>query len=996
MRKHLLLFVTLCLMGFSQPILAQIQVSGTVTDAADGTGLPGVSVLVKGTTTGTATDANGNYSLSADPNATLVFSAIGYTTQEIAVNNQSTINLSMGEDVASLSEIVVVGYGEQEKKDVTGALATIKAEDFNAGAINSPEQLFQGKLSGVLVVANTGEPGGGININIRGANSIRSDNNPLFVVDGFPLDGRDVSSASINIGGLGSGSARNPLNFINPDDIESIDVLKDASATAIYGSRGANGVILITTKKAKPGETSFNVNSFVGFSTVTNEYDLLDRESFLAGVATTGSTPLDYGSNTDWQNVLYRTAITHSHSISMARGTETGAYRASLSFFSQEGVIETSKLERITARLNGSQNLISDRVTADLQLTIGHVKDDYVPISNDAGFEGSLIGAALQANPTIPTRNFDGSIVQRGDLVNGIAVPNDFNNPLAFLELWNDEASTTRILGNVGFNVKIVKGLTFRSTLGLDYSFSERRVDIDPAYQGAQQQPNGAAAIQDQILSSVLTENFFTYKTEFGQSKLTVLAGYSFQEFRSRFNLVATNENVVPGTDNTFLGTNNLSFGQLDPNIQPNPTSGNQTNRLQSGFGRIQYSFADKYLVTATLRADGSSRFGDNNKYAYFPSVALAWRMSDEDFIPDLFTELKLRFGWGQTGNQELPNGSTVARFNVDPNSGEASQESVPNPDLKWEETTQWNIGVDFAFLDGRISGTIDYYDKTTTDLALFVPVPQPAPFPRAFVNVPGDLINRGIELSANALIFTGENDGFRWELNGNFTYFTENVIEGIGTLTFNTGAINGQGLSGQFSQRIEDGQPLGAFYMPVFEGFDENGDAILANDGERQFVGQAQPDFIYGITTQFAYKRFDLTMNFNGVAGNDVYNNTANALFSKPSLRSNRNVTEDVVNSAENPNGTPTVSTQYLQDAGYFRMNNLTLGYTFNTSGWDWINRLKLYFTGQNLFVITDYDGQDPEVNVDKNLDGVPSFGIEYTNFPRNRTFIFGVQLGF
>ncbi len=996
MKKNFTYLLTYFLaFGLSCQVWAQRQVTGTVTDAADGTPLPGVNISEKGTTKGTITDINGSYTLSVSEGATLVFSFIGYISQEVPSAGQSTINVQLAEDVASLSEIVVVGYGEQEKKDVTGAMATLKAEDFNAGVIQSPEQLFQGKLSGVLVVNNSGEPGGSVNINIRGANSIRAGNNPLFVVDGFPLDGRDISSAGIDVGSLGSSSARNPLNFINPADIQSIDILKDASATAIYGSRGANGVVIITTKKAKPGEANFTYNGYVGVSTVANELDLLDRDQYLDAVSTIAqATPQDFGANTDWQDEIFRTAIIHSHSMSFSKGTEGGAYRVSLGYFNQEGIVEKSSLERITARINATQDLIKNRLKADFQFTVGRVNDQFAPITNNPDFEGDLLVNTLSSNPTIPVRLPDGTFPQAGTSLNGFALSNSYINPVAFSEFYDDEAETTRILGNIGVTLNIIKGLDFRTNFGVDYSFSERRLDIDPRFVPPPPSYEGFAGISDLQLSSYLLENFLTYTVDIGTSKLKILGGYSYQEFTTRLNSIGLINTVVPGTNNSSLGTNNITFGQIDP---ANPQfSGNQTNKLQSFYGRVNYAFQDKYLVTATVRADGSSRFGENNRYAVFPSLAFAWRLSEEDFVPEFFTDLKLRAGWGITGNQEIPNGATQRLVSVDPISGDATIVSEANPDIQWEETTQWNIGLDFAFLQGRISGTIDYYDKRTTDLLLSLTVPQPAAVGEAFTNVDAELINTGIEFALNAVVLTGQNGGLRWDIQGNFTYFTQNTIEDLAPTFFNTGALSGQGLTGQFAQRIEEGQPLFSFFLPVFEGYDEDGQTILANDGERQFVGQAQPDFIYGITTRLEYKGFDLSMNFYGQAGNDVYNNTENALFTIPSLRTNRNVTEATLNSGQAPGGTPQPSTLYLEDAGFFRFNNFTLGYNFNTDNIEWVKQLRVYFSGQNVFVITDYSGYDPEVNIDKSISGVPSFGIDFTNYPRARTFNIGAQVTF
>lgn len=966
-------------------------ITGTVTSRVGGTTLPGVNVLIKGTSQGTITDINGNYSISANDSDVLVFSFVGFVQDEVPVSSISgnTYSIDLDEDIQSLSEVVVIGYGTQEKKDVTGAMSTINAKDFNAGVINSPAQLFQGKLAGVQVTQNSGEPGGAIDINIRGASSIRAGNNPLYVVDGFPLDGREVSNLGPDFG-LGTSSSRNPLNFINPDDIASIDVLKDASATAIYGSRGANGVVLITTKTAAPGELVLSMNSSFGISQLPKKIDLLSADEYVDAAVAAGAqaSKIDFGGSTDWQDEIFRTGYTQSHSLSFAKGTDEGAYRVSLSYLDQDGIVETSNLERITARINASQKLIKDRLKLDYQLTVGHTNDRYVPISNNAGFEGSLIGAALQANPTIPVRRDDGTFVQRSETINGVGLASDFNNPAAMLELLETSGKTTRILGNIGASFTIAKGLDFRTNFGVDNSASITRINYNPDFRFASVERPGTAGIIDVNLSSYIIENFLTYKIESGNSKFELLGGYSYQEFNSRSHGFWVVDTELP--NGGTLGYNNVGVG-VDFTGQQQ-FSGNQTNKLQSYFTRAFYSYMDKYLFTGTVRTDGSSRFGENERYGVFPSLALAWRISEEEFAPDLFSDLKLRLGWGRTGNQEFANGTSQPSLGVE--GGNVVQLTNDNPDIKWEETTQWNVGVDFSLLSGRFSGTVDYFDKSTTDLLVLLDVPQPAFTRFAYQNLDADLINTGLELSLNAQIVNiGD---FSWDASANFTNFFKNEIEGLGTSFFNTGAISGQGLSGAYAQRIAEGQPLGAFYMLEFTGLSENGVSQYGNDNRLSFVGSALPDYIYGFTTNLRFKNLDLSLNFNGRGGSQVYNNTANALFTKGALLNGRNITPEVAYSDESPLNAPDVSTRYLEDGSFLRFNNFTLGYNFETENIEWLSKARIFLSGQNVFVLTDYSGYDPEVNVDKNINGVPSFGIDYTGFPKSRTFLVGVNFSF
>lgn len=976
------------------------MVSGTVSSAAEGV-LPGVNVLVKGTSSGTVTDLDGNYRLSVSEGSTLVFSSIGYTNQEVVVGNQTTLDITMEEDVQSLSEVVVIGYGTQEADDATGAVTSVKSEDFNGGVIASPEQLIQGKAAGVQITQASGEPGAGINIRIRGTSSVRSGNNPLFVVDGVPLAGDNVSAGGADVG-AGTSSARNPLNFLNPNDIESIDILKDASATAIYGSRGANGVVLITTKSGKAGVSRLNYSYNIGVSSITKKYDLLNAEEFTSAYAQINNlspgddalATLDLGSDTDWQDELFRTAVSHNHDLSYSGGTETGSYRLSLGYTDQEGIVERSGLRRLSARFNGSSSFINDRLTVSTQVTASDIRDNNVPITDNAGATGDLLGAALKLNPTYPVYQ-DGELYQRS--VTEL-------NPVAFLKLSQDFTNTVRILGNISFDFKITDDLSFRTVLGGDRSSSARKAAFsgDLVVQGVVGQ--GRSFSEDIIALNTLMENYFSYKKNLSDNLvLDAVLGYSYQRFQRETEF--WQGAGFRTTDLDVILNNLASIDQTSGNGGIVGNTSFRVDELQSFFGRVNFDIADKYLLTATVRADGSTRFGQNNRYGVFPSFAGAWRLSDEGFIPDAFTNLKLRAGYGVTGNQEIPSnlytnrqrytgeGLAVSPTGVTINNSSISTVAFPNPDLQWESSTQINVGVDWGFFNNRLRGSVDYYKKNTNNLLFQVFSAQPAPQEFVWRNLDADIINEGIEFTVEANI--SESDDFAWTLSANAS-FNDNRVENFASIV-NTGGISGQGLSGAFAQRIVEGQPLFAYYLRPFGGFDDAGQSIYPQGDVQQFVGRGPlPKTNIGFTNNFNYGGFDLSIFFSGQLGQYVYNNTQNAYFTAGALAGGNNVSKDVVGNGESRANAPEVSTRFLENASFVRLQNFTLGYNFNTDGVDFLSNLRLYVTGQNLFVITDYSGQDPEVNVNKALNGVPSFGIDYTPYPRARTFLVGVNVGF
>ncbi|EIJ37683.1 TonB-linked outer membrane protein, SusC/RagA family [Galbibacter orientalis DSM 19592] len=975
-------------------------VSGTVSDATGP--LPGANVLVKGTSNGTQTDFDGNYTLdNVDATATLVFSYVGFTSKEVAVNGQSTINATLTEDAQALDEVVVIGYGTTTKKDATGAVETVKAEDFNKGVVTSPDQLIQGRVAGVQITQSSGEPGGASNIRIRGTSSIRAGNDPLVVVDGIPLGGGGGAGSDI---GLGRQSARNPLSFINPNDIASMDVLKDASATAIYGSRGANGVIIITTKKGKIGKPQINFNTSVQFGTISKEYDLIEANEYPSIAASVGNTNPDLGARIDPFESILRTSFTQQHDFSYGAASESGNYRFSIGYLDQEGIIKGTGQQRYSGNVNITQRAFNDIVTFDSSIIYSYIRDDGEAISDNVGAEGDLLSSALRWNPTRPFYNTDGTYNQPSD---------NQRNPLALLDYYEDNTETSRILANFGTTIKITDGLKYKLNIGVGRNESTRRAATSSLLNTNNTLGRGIASYEDNYNFNKLFEHTLSYKKDLSDNfNLDAVIGYSYQSFEAKGNRMVGRDFSVTDQD---IYIKDIGYAAT---IQPTEVSGyfNPSFELQSFFGRANINYKSKYLLTATLRADGSSKFGENNQYGYFPSVGAAWRLTEEGFLPEAISEFKLRGSWGITGNQEFPAGSAQTQFGPTGDGTALQQDNVANPNLQWESVAQWGIGFDYGFLNNRIKGSVDYFNRTTNDLLFRLPAIQPAPNVNYWTNFDDiEVLNSGFEFSINAGII--ETEDFTFDVSYNMA-FLENKIKNVSNqfpLGIPTGEINGRSLSGQRAQLLYDNQPLYEFYLPIFEGYDAaglpiykdtNGDGVVnpnfdgpGGASDRDFVGDPNPDITIGIALNARYKNFDMGANLNGAYGHQIFDNTNAALFYKGAVTSGDNATYQEVNSgAAETGGGPFLSTKDLQSGDFLRLNNLTVGYTLDSQSisTNWIQSLRFYVTGQNLFVITPYDGFDPEVNTNKEVDGVPSFGIDYTSYPRSRGFVIGLNANF
>lgn len=953
--------------------------------------LVGVTVFNKGTSTGTVTDVNGEFSIKvAQKTNPLVFSYIGYKTQEVVGYGNESLKILMHDDTKLIDEVVVIGYGAVKKSDLTGAVASLKDKDFNKGVATSPTDLIQGRVSGVTITTNGGEPGAGVSVRVRGANSIRSGQDPLYVVDGVALDVTDVQPTGASTTGVGDAASKNPLNFLNPDDIQSIDVLKDASATAIYGSRGANGVVIITTKKGKEGKSQLTYSAYAGVSDLPKKLDVLNAAQYNAARASLGLPADDLGYDTDWQSQIFRSAITQNHNLSFSGGNSNSNFRASFGYMNQDGIIKKTGLEKYNGRLVVTTKTLNDKLTIEAGITAARTNDQRAPIGETGGVEGDLILSALKLNPTYPVYNADGSYYQASDQV---------RNPLAMIELTNDNTQTDRVLANLSANLSITKDLSYKVNLSTDQSKATRKVTQDAALSYASDK--GTATINSVEQGSESIENLLYYNLNIqDQHKFNFLLGHSYQKFRTYYNSMTETGFESSDVDNL----NDLELGKY---TQATVASGITINELQSFFGRINYTLLDKYLFTVNFRADGSTKFGANHKYGYFPSAAFAWRMNDEKFIQDLnvFSDLKLRLGAGVTGNQEIvskvssPTLGSVTGGSFDGGATVVSGYTLtrtPNPDLHWEKTTQYNAGIDFGFFKGRLTGTLDLYNKVTTDVLLYVATKMPAPTAYQYVNSDMEIINRGFELSLNGIVMTGKD--FTWSVNGNFSKVHNNIQNMTDFEYIPTGYCSGPGITSTATQRIMNGQPLGTFYGKTFLGFDENGESVYAKneDGsdKESVIGHALPDFTYNFGTSVTWKQFDAAVNFNGVYGNDIYNNLANVIDEMSMFSSGWNTTPKTLASGESTSDVLNFSSRYIEDGSFLRLSNASIGYTFKLPKQPYISRLRAYVSGSNLLTFTKYSGYDPEVNTTRVSSGVPAIGIGWTNYPKARTFTVGVNV--
>ena len=982
--KYLFISFLTCACLFAPDAFAQHTVRGTVKDAT-GNGLPGATITVKGKRTTTVSNADGSFSIAVpDNNSILVISYVGYLSQEISVGSSNNLDIALQPSSSELNQVVVVGYGTQNKKDVTGAVKSLKSENFNKGIITSPQQLLQGKVAGVNVTSASGEPGARMGITVRGPGGVRTGSTPLFVVDGLPLDNSSTGGGD-------------PLNFINPQDIESIDVLKDASATAIYGARGANGVIIITTKRGRAGISTLGVSTSLGFSTLSRALPVFTADEFRVEVPKAGGVLDDKGGNTDWQKEITRTAITQNYNLNLSGGANKLTFFASLGAQRQEGIIKKNDLNRYSGRFNVTQRFLDDRLVLELNMNVANTRQKRPPLT-------SILTDAIINNPTYPAYGANGTLA---------LYPNISNNPLLYFDLDKELTTINRVIGNISPSLRIIKGLVYKLNFGIDNSTSTRDVVGLPSTVPLRE---GRLENFYNWNRNTLIENYLTYTRNTTHHDFSVLGGHSYQKIFVQQRNNSINRFVVGGIDPIY----NPGVGQ-DLTLANNRPGGFAfINELQSFFGRVTYQYNNKYLFTANFRSDGSSKFGENNRYGYFPSFSVGWKISDEEFMKgSAFNLLKLRAGWGLTGNQEIPPKITQALFT---SLGSASYPLYPaagnypagyaytrlaNPDIQWESSEQTDIGLDFGLWNGALTGTIDLFRKVSNNILLqVIPADPVQPATDVWSNVKDMTItNKGAEFELDYRHRSEQ--GITYNVGGNLTYIN-NKVENSPYSLIPAGSVSGAGITSSTINGYVNGEPIGTFYLKEFTGLDNNGLSSyrdldnngVINDNDRIALGTALPNLIYSFYGSTAYKGIDLSINFNGVSGNKIYNYTENVSFSKLRLAKNVNSTREAISDPKESfnNATP-VTSRYLRDGAYLRLNNASLGYNFNTKSLgidNWVSAVRFSVTGQNLFVITKYKGYDPEVNIDRAINGVSSYGIDYLSYPKARSIIFGLNFSF
>ncbi len=1003
------------------PLVAQTgSITGRVVDEATSLGVEQAAVAVQGMPGVVLTDAQGNFTITGIPvgNQQVTVRYIGYgpVTQAVTVRagQASTVMFNIRRQAIALEELVVTGYGAQRRVAITGSVASIDADEANVGVVTNADEMIQGRVAGVNITQNNGEPGSGTQIRIRGGTSISASNEPLYVIDGVPVLNVPAEPGGIGIGG-DPALARNPLNLINPNDIENITILKDAAAAAIYGAQSANGVVLIETKQGERDRVGFEYNGYVSVASAARSLDLLngaEYRQFIQQQVNEGNldaSRLDgLGSaNTDWEKEVLRTAVTHNHNIAFTGGTESTRYRASLNYMNQEGVALSSALERFQARLNGTHYAWDDRLQLRLNLTASHVSNDYVPFEDTGGFEGGVFQNVAVFNPTFPVMVTDQATSKKEFFEIG-GGRQSVRNPVGVAEQTADFSGTTRVLANLRTQLDITDNLQGQLSIGVDRNESTRRTYF-PGSSPVGAEWNGRALQENREITATTLQGLLTYNRSFGGShNVEVVGGYEFAEF--------TIDGF--GTETRDFLTDAFSFDNLTAGAQPQPPfSSAEKSRLIGVFGRLTYGYQDKYFLTGVFRRDGSSKFGADNKWASFPAISASWRISEEEFARGgLFSELRLRAGYGVQGNEAVaPYSSLILLEPSDGASypfGEVKTVGVapvtnPNAAIKWEQTSQFNVAIDYGFADNRFAGSFEYYIKNTDDLLLEVTVPQPAIASTRLQNI-GEVRNVGFEATFDALLFN--TSGFTWDAGLVFSA-VKNEVKNLGGRSFITsGFVSGQGQSGQVSQRILPGFALGTFYGPEFVGVDDQGRQLFNDyddngslvgqtttlaDNDFVPIGDANPDFTFALRNQMTFGNFDASVLLRAAVGLDVFNNTALVYQTKSNALQDKNFLRAALNDPDAITQPAIFSSRWIEDASFLRLQNITIGYTFELPRY-FIGAgrtARAYVSSDNLFLLTGYSGYDPEAHSDA---GIASRGIDYLSYPRTRTFTAGIGFQF
>lgn len=988
--KMFLISIFLFLSGsfiYGEPILSTIitlssglqqstrPVTGIIIDER-GEPVIGANVVVKGTTTGTVTDIEGRFSLEVPENAILSITYVGYENQEIPVGNQNVIKIKLQENAEALDEIVVIGYGTTTKKEITGSISSIKEENFVKGNITNPLQLLQGQVAGMNIVRpDGGDPNGGFNVQLRGMTTLAGGASPLVVIDGI-------------IGGS--------LDNINPEEIESIDVLKDGSAAAIYGTRGTNGVILITTKRAKATErTTVEFSTYVAMQTVAKKLDVLSADQFrqvIADYYPTMKDQYDFGASTDWfDEVTRKSPISQYYNIALSAGTQNLSYRAALSYQNDQGLVNKTSNNKLRAKMSVSQHNFDNKLSIDYNLSYSTGKGELA--------DKWILQQAARRNPTEPVYDTENSTpVSGGYFYN--SGPFEYYNPVAMINESTRKKESREVMGSMKISFEFIEGLK-GSVMGSIIQSSNNTGSYYGRYYPIDFGTNGCAEIDKNSTTTKLLEASVDYRKSFKKHTLQAIVGYSYNEgeYESSWS-----RNILFDTD--YFSYHNIGAGAGLTQGTAGLDSYKDSNKLIAFFGRVMYNYEEKYLLSASVRYEGSSRFGANNKWGTFPAISAGWRINKENFLKEIhwLNDLKLRVGYGVTGNQDIGNYKSLQLLTKDNffyyNGGYISTyrpASNPNPDLKWERKGEFNVGLDFAVLNNRLSGSLDYYNRTTKDLLYTYTVPVPPNlYNQLFTNV-GTIRNEGIELTINAIPVQTRN--FRWNATLTLSHNTNKLVKfssnDYAMVDIKTGYM-GTDLK-THTERIVEGGPIGNFWGPKFLGIDENGQNVfedvddnkLINEEDNQVIGNAYPDLTFGFSNMFSYKQWDLSFLLRGSIGNDVLN-MPRMYYEGFNYFGGKNILVSTLDWPEYK-GSSVYSDRFIEDGSFLKLDNLTIGYNFKLNA-NWISKLKLYFTAQNLFTITKYKGIDPEVN----LSGLEPGIDDYNYYPRTRTFLIGLNINF
>lgn len=1002
--KFLMVTVLLCAVNLAA--FAQSAISGVVNDE-EGLPVPGVSVVEKGTTNGTITDIDGKFTLSADEDGVLIFSFIGFKTVEVPVQNQNFINLTLEEEVIGLDEVVAIGYGTVKKSDLTGSVASVKAEEISKMPVQSFDRALQGRAAGVQVKTTSAAPGGSVSVIIRGGNSVNSSIQPLYIVDGIPVD-------------------EGTLNSFNPDDIASMEILKDASSTAIYGSRGANGVVLITTKRGQKGDARVQYSNYIKFEEMKDGLDLLNGEEFAMifneWLVNTGSEPLYVGDNryfpapesigqgTDWIDQITRTGFAQNHQLSVTGGTDKAKYALSGNYLDHEGVILGGSFNRGTFKVNTDME-INDWLSLGNNLNVSRHTTSSSGENTNMEAGGGTINAAIKMSPVLPVYDINGDYT-----ANNFPGAQGIENPVANAKEITNENTTDRVIGSLFANISPLEGLNLKVSYGVDIR-NGKSVSYNPSTTISGGLKGGTASIDNSEINHYINENILTYKNTFGDHKIDLLTGYSREWEVAEFNGM----NGI-GFPSDILLYNNMASAEE----YGDPTSWKSEWQLESYIGRLNYGFRSKYLLTFTGRYDGSSKLADGKKWAFFPSGAFAWRLSEEAFIKDnidQLSNLKLRLSHGLTGNSNigLYKSQVILGIGGYP-FNEAVQTAVypgslGNPDLGWEYTTTSNIGLDIGFFKNRLSLTADVYQQKTKDLLYWKKLDPMSGYTGSMTNA-GELENRGLELSLFAAIAEGD---FKWHFSGNISFNRNEIVSledeadewKIGKPV---GVFRGRQFDGIFRDWDEvyahvgesgamiqpEAQPGDVRYNDVGGAFDEQGNRIPDGkiSGEDWVIlGDPNPDFIFGITNDFSFKGFDLSLFITGSQGNDILNRTGSYLKQVTNMRNN--LDREVLNrwTPENPDAEfmrigGTGSMPAIEDGSYIKLQNVNLSYNIPVDNIKYLQAAKVFVSGQNLVTLTDYSGFDPDVNTGGK--SATNLGVDNAAYPMPRVYTMGINVTF